>query len=105
MTWQTIIVIYFVNRNFINPVALARPLYTTQNQSEERNYSQQVVKKPISQSVIFNDAKKCNRGRTENYPFLQQNKNNSNNEQFEQKNYTTQRRRLFSSKPTTALYE
>ena len=36
---------------------IGRPLYTTQNDSQEYNYNQQVPK-PISQYVVFNDKRK-----------------------------------------------
>ena len=60
---------YFAIINISYPIA--RPLYTTKSQSQEQNKAQ-LVPKPISHSVNFNDNRKTQKDRTESYPFFKQ---------------------------------
>ena len=61
---------FFAIIDISNP--LARPLFITQNQSQEHNDTQQATK-PLSHSVKFHDKRKTQTNRTESYPFFQQN--------------------------------
>ena len=46
MTSQVTFMNFFANNNISNPIA--KPFYTTQNQSQELNYTQQIAL-PVSQ--------------------------------------------------------
>ena len=52
----------------------ARPLLTTQKQSEEHKYNQQLPKNSNQQSIVFHDRRNTQSDRTENRPFFNKTK-------------------------------